>query len=249
MNVVRQLLLFIAVLSPLELLLPAHRQGPLRRGSLTDLLHFAVNPLLISAGFALLLTGMAQVVPRVGASQPWALQFAEIFVLSELGEYWVHRLSHTIPLLWRFHAVHHSNVDMDFLAAHRQHPLEAIWLLSVANLPIVALGFDVGPIAGFILFQKLYTAFLHANVRIGYGRFTVLLASPQFHHWHHDVSARGNFSSTLPLLDKIFGSYTLPAGFPARYGCDAPVPTSWWGQLLRPLLPSRSAGARSPSAA
>jgi sterol desaturase/sphingolipid hydroxylase (fatty acid hydroxylase superfamily) len=248
MAVVRQLLLFVAVLAPLELLFPARKQGPLRRGSLTDLLHFSLNPLLIAAGSALLLAGMAAVVPRVQAPQPWALQFAEIFVVSELLEYWVHRLSHTVPFLWRFHAVHHSNTELDFLAAHRQHPLEAIWLLGAANLPIVALGFDVEPIAGFILFQKLYTAFLHANVRIGYGRFTLLLASPQFHHWHHDAHARGNFASTLPLLDKIFGSYQLPKGFPSEYGCDAPVATSWWGQLML-LRPSRSAEGRSPSAA
>ena len=211
MEVVRQLLLFVAILAPLELLFPAHKQRPLRRGLVTDLFHFAVNPFLISAGSALLLAGMAAVVPRVQTAQPWALQFAEIFVISEVLEYWVHRLSHTIPFLWRFHAVHHSNTELDFLAAHRQHPLEAIWLLGVANLPIVALGFDVEPILGFILFQKLYTAFLHANVRIGYGRFTLLVASPQFHHWHHDLAARGNYAGTLSILDRIFGT-SVPHG-------------------------------------
>jgi sterol desaturase/sphingolipid hydroxylase (fatty acid hydroxylase superfamily) len=231
MAVVRQLLLFVAVLAPLELLFPARKQGPLRKGTLTDLLHFAVNPFLISAGSGLVLSGLALVVPKL-PSQPWALQVAEIFVVSELLGYWAHRLSHSVPLLWRLHAVHHSNTEMDFLAAQRQHPLEAIWHLGVANLPIIALGFDVEPLLGFILLQKLYTAFLHANVRIGYGRFTLILASPQFHHWHHDVSLRGNFSSTLPIFDKLFGSYHLPSGFPASYGCDEPVGATWWEQLL-----------------
>jgi len=245
--VARQFLLFVAVLAPLELLLPARTQGPLRRGTLTDLLHFAVNPFLIAAGGSLLLALLGAVVPKLGAAQPWGLQFAEIFVVSELLGYWVHRLSHTVPWLWRFHAVHHSNTELDFLAAHRQHPLEAIWLVGVANLPVVALGFDVEPILGFILAQKLYTAFLHANVRIGFGRFTLLLASPRFHHWHHDVNSRGNYASALPIFDKLFGSYRLPPGFPSQYGCDQPVASSWWGQLL--LRPWRSAGRRSASAA
>jgi sterol desaturase/sphingolipid hydroxylase (fatty acid hydroxylase superfamily) len=247
MPVLRQFLLFVAILAPLELLFPARTQKPIRRGSFTDLLHFTINPLVISAGGALLLSLLGAILPRVEMSQPYWLQLAEIIVVSELGGYWVHRLSHDVPFLWRFHAVHHSNTEMDFLAAHRQHPLEAIWLVGVANLPVVALGFDTEPLLGFILAQKLYTAFLHANVRIGYGRFTLALASPQFHHWHHDQHLRGNFASTLPIFDALFGTFQLPSGFPPEYGCDQPVATTWWGQLA--LRPWRRAGSRSASAA
>jgi sterol desaturase/sphingolipid hydroxylase (fatty acid hydroxylase superfamily) len=240
--IARQLLLFVALLVPLEILFPARReQRPLRRGSLTDLLHFTLDPFLVAAGGTLLLAVLAALLERVIPgraflrAQPFSLQLAEIIVISELGGYFIHRLSHAVPALWRFHAVHHSNTELDFLAAHRQHPIEAIWLLGVANLPVLALGFDPDAIVGFILAQKLYTAFLHANVRIGYGRFTLLLASPQFHHWHHDVEAHGNFASALPILDRLFGTYSLPDGFPVAYGCDAPVPTGWLGQLLHPL--------------
>jgi sterol desaturase/sphingolipid hydroxylase (fatty acid hydroxylase superfamily) len=253
--IVRHFLLLVALLAPLELLLPAQKnQRPLRRGSLTDLVHFTLNPFLISTGAAFLLALLASLIERVVPgrailrAQPWGLQLAEIFVAAELLGYWVHRLSHDVPWLWRFHAVHHSNTSLDFLATHRQHPLEAVWLAGVANLPVLMLGFDVDAIATFILAQKLYTAFLHANVRVGFGRFTVLLASPQFHHWHHDAHTRGNFASALPWIDRLFGTYRLPDGFPKTYGCDEPVPTGWPGQLLHPFAARSPAPSRAPAA-
>jgi sterol desaturase/sphingolipid hydroxylase (fatty acid hydroxylase superfamily) len=225
----RQFLLFTAALTTIELLVPARpTQRPLRRGTAIDLLFFFASPLVVGfAGSALLgaaSAAAARVMPsgvRAGFGvQPFALQLVEMFLLSEVSGYWLHRWSHERPWLWRFHAVHHSNVELDWLAATRQHPLEALWLLCAANVPVVLLGFSVEPLLAFVLAQRLYTAFLHANVRIGYGRFTLLLASPQFHHWHHDGASRParNFASTLPWLDWLWGTYELPARFPARYG-------------------------------
>jgi sterol desaturase/sphingolipid hydroxylase (fatty acid hydroxylase superfamily) len=244
--VVRQFLLFAALLTPLELLRPAHRdQRLVRKGTLTDLVYFTVSPFLITFGAALLLGLFAALLGfalpgrwrALLAAQPWGLQLVEIVLASELLGYFVHRLSHRVPFLWRFHSVHHSAESLDWLAAHRQHPLEAVWLLGVANLPALALGFDVEPLAGFVLFQKLHTAFVHANANMGFGRATLVLASPQFHHWHHERRAEsGNYASLLPFIDRLFGTYRLPEGFPSRYGVDAPVPATYPGQLLHPLL-------------
>jgi sterol desaturase/sphingolipid hydroxylase (fatty acid hydroxylase superfamily) len=230
----RQLLLFVALLLPLEILFPL-RKNHFRRGLFTDLCYFVVNPFLIAVGGAILFTLLSSVIPRLHLQQSWWVQVVEIFVASEFLGYWVHRLSHEIPILWRFHSIHHSNSGLDFLAAHRQHPLEAIWLVGVANLPILALGFDTEPLLGFILFQKIYTAFLHANVRVRFGWLTHLLASPQFHHWHHDLHLRGNYASALPIFDRLFGTYRLPSGFPSQYGVADELPGSWTGQLLHPL--------------
>jgi sterol desaturase/sphingolipid hydroxylase (fatty acid hydroxylase superfamily) len=253
--VLRQFLLFGALLTPLEILRPAHAaQRFWRRGFFTDLVYFAAGPFLIGAGSAILLGllgAFAGALVPAGAraalqAQPWALQLAEIFVLAELGGYWVHRASHRVRWLWRFHAVHHSVEELDWLAAHRQHPLEAVWLLGVANLPVMLLGFSTEALLGFVLLQKLHTAFVHANVRVGFGRFTLLLASPEFHHWHHDgaAGARGcNFASALPWIDRLFGTWRAPDGkFPERYGCDAPVPRGWLGQLAFPFRRSQRSG-------
>lgn len=247
--VVRQLLLFGMLLMPLELLLPARAsQRLLRRGVITDLIYFALNPFLINLGMVLVLAGMAAALDRLLpmplratlSHQPLWLQLVEIFFIAEISGYWIHRLSHRIDFLWRFHAVHHSNTVLDWLAAHRQHPIEAIWLLAVSNLPVLLLGFPMDSMLFVVLLQKFYTAFLHANVRVGYGRFGQLIASPQFHHWHHDADAPHkapdcNFSSVLSILDRLWGTYRVPPAFPERYGIAEPIAADYARQLVHPI--------------
>jgi sterol desaturase/sphingolipid hydroxylase (fatty acid hydroxylase superfamily) len=241
----RQFALFATLLTPLEILLPARRQKIFRRGFATDVVYFVLGPFLIGAGAAALLAGLGAalgwLVPdRARAllqAQPWGVQLAEIILLSEIGGYWVHRWSHRVRWLWHFHAVHHSAVELDWLAAHRQHPLEAVWLLGVANLPVLALGFSTEALFGFVLAQKLYTAFLHSNARVGLGPLGWLVASPRFHHWHHDGApgAAHNFASFFPWLDRLWGTHREPKDFPERYGCDEPVGDGYVAQLAHPL--------------
>ena len=65
-----------------------------------------------------------------------------------VGGYWGHRLSHTVPFLWRFHAVHHSIEEMDWLAAGRLHPLDQAFTQACAILPLFLLGYSRGVFAG-----------------------------------------------------------------------------------------------------
>lgn len=244
----RQFLLFAAILTPLELLLPARRtQRLFRRGLATDLYYFFLNPFLISTGGSFVLAGMSAafgaLIPAPIAhalrAQRFFVQLAEIILISEVAAYALHRLAHEVGWMWRFHAVHHSNTELDWLAAHRQHAAEAIWMLGAANLPVVILGFPIESVLGFVLFQKLYTAFLHSNVRVDFGRFGAFFASPRYHHWHHDnaPAARAcNFSSIFPWIDRLFGTHALPSGFPERYGIDEPIAESYFKQMIAPLL-------------
>jgi sterol desaturase/sphingolipid hydroxylase (fatty acid hydroxylase superfamily) len=64
-------------------------------------------------------------------------------VLFDLLSYWVHRLLHTVPYFWRFHAVHHSSRDLDWLATSRDHPLD----FTAAVLPAVFLVVAGSPLA------------------------------------------------------------------------------------------------------
>ncbi len=228
LDLLRQLLLFGALLTPAEMLAPARPgQRRLRRGLLTDLgyagLVTATLALLGGAVLAGLGLALGAAVPRSAAEALGALplpaQLAIILALSELCAYWVHRASHANPLLWRLHRVHHSSAELDWLSAHRQHPLEALLLLGVTNLPVVALGFDTGAVLGFVLLQKFHTALVHANVRLPSGSWERWIAGPRFHHWHHVRDDRcGNFSSMLPLIDRAFGTYAGEAGWPAAVG-------------------------------
>ena len=75
------------------------------------------------------------------ASQPIWLQFIEIMVLTDLTQYWVHRVFHRVPFLWSFHAVHHSAQTMDWLAGSRMHVVEIVVLRGITVIPMYALGF------------------------------------------------------------------------------------------------------------
>jgi sterol desaturase/sphingolipid hydroxylase (fatty acid hydroxylase superfamily) len=77
------------------------------------------------------------------ASQPFALQVLEVILLSDFFVYWGHRLQHRSALLWRFHSVHHSAEHLDWLAAHREHPLGTVYTLTLINLPAFVLGFTL----------------------------------------------------------------------------------------------------------
>ncbi len=242
------LVLLLALFHPAERLFPARRtQRPWRRGSFHDLLHGVLNPLLINFGAALLLAilavALSSLVPtsirdRI-AAKPVLLQFFEIVLLAEICGYWAHRLAHRIPWLWKFHAVHHSIEELDWLSSHRQHPIEATWMLGAQNVPVLLLGFSVPSLVSFVLFQKIYTVFVHSNVRVSFGPLRHLLASPAFHHWHHakEKSCHDrNFSSLFPFLDLLFGTYLEPNGkFPEKLGTEETVPRTWWGQLGYPF--------------
>ena len=75
------------------------------------------------------------------ASQPWWLQALEVFFLSDFLIYWGHRLQHRVDFLWRFHKVHHSAKHLDWLAAHREHPLDSIYTIGLINLPAFVMDF------------------------------------------------------------------------------------------------------------
>jgi sterol desaturase/sphingolipid hydroxylase (fatty acid hydroxylase superfamily) len=68
-----------------------------------------------------------------------------------IGGYAGHRMAHEVPLLWRFHRVHHSIREMDWLAANHLHPLDETFIRSVAVLPLYALGFGRVTLGAFII--------------------------------------------------------------------------------------------------
>lgn len=255
----RQLLLFGALLVPVEVLWPARSgQRQLRRGLGLDLAYALLSTVVVGtlgasmlAGLALGLSALVPAAVSAGlTSLPLVVQLAIVVLLAELGGYPVHRASHTVPALWRFHAVHHSTERMDWLSAHRQHPVEVLWLVGVANVPVLALGFDPSAVVGFILFQKLHTASVHANTRLPPGAWEAWFAGPRFHRWHHARDAGAtNLSSLLPWIDRLLGTYRLPPGEPDALGVAEPMPDGMVGQVLHPLtaaLPATSAADTEP---
>jgi sterol desaturase/sphingolipid hydroxylase (fatty acid hydroxylase superfamily) len=174
------------------------------------------------------------------ASLPWAVQFLLVVVLSDLAQYWDHRLFHKVPFLWGFHAVHHSAKAMDWLAGSRMHFVEIVLLRSITSLPLFTLGFSPSVMQAYIGFVYIYSSLLHANLK---GDFNVLghwVATPRFHHWHHGLEQEAvdvNFAIHFPWIDKLFGTFYLPEGrWPKDYGVPEQVPQGYWAQMRYPFV-------------
>jgi sterol desaturase/sphingolipid hydroxylase (fatty acid hydroxylase superfamily) len=152
---------------------------------------------------------------------PLLAQALVILLVFDLIQYWVHRASHGATF-WKFHAIHHSAVHVDWLTSTRFHPVDTIVRSYCVYLLVVALGFS--PEAWLILvpFNTLYSPFVHANLNWDYGPFRYVLVSPVYHRWHHthaDQGGNANFAPTFPFIDLLFGTYYEPRGIrPAVFG-------------------------------
>jgi sterol desaturase/sphingolipid hydroxylase (fatty acid hydroxylase superfamily) len=237
------LVVVAAIFIPLERLASLHPQKVLRPLWKTDVVHLLVNNILATVGVLAVVVGPAvalrlglgsTVTGAVGAQPLW-LQFTEAVLLTELVGYWAHRASHQVPWLWRFHAVHHSISEMDWLAAGRLHPVDQVFTRACVVLPLIALGFSRQTFGAYLAATTLWAIFIHANVRWTFGPLRWVVATPAYHHWHHTNDAGAvnhNFAGQLPLLDVVFGTCHLPEHeWPATYGIDPPVPETYLGQL------------------
>lgn len=258
-----------AVFVPLERLFAARPAEVFRRGWAADLGYYFLNSLLpavlLGPPMALVAWAAGRVIPAgvtdAIAGGPLAAKLAVGLLVGEVGYYWGHRLSHTIPFLWRFHAVHHAAEQVDFLVNTRAHPVDLVFGRLCALAPMFALGLaaPLGPAAGRLsgglvpvavtLLGTAWGFFVHANLRWRFGPLEWLVATPAFHHWHHTKSGPidRNFASTLPWLDRLFGTHHLPKEFPADYGINGPMPAALVDQLVHPFFPPPRPGPPAPA--
>jgi sterol desaturase/sphingolipid hydroxylase (fatty acid hydroxylase superfamily) len=243
-------LFFLAlVFIPMEKAFPAKpNQKIFRRKWLLDLCYFFGQYLLWSGlvlkvlnYIGLWLDNNISFQFRVAiAEQPIWLQIIEVIVLSDLLIYWGHRLQHKFDFLWRFHKVHHTAETLDWLAAHREHPIDSIYTVGIINLPALLLGFDLETLAVIVAFRGIWAIYIHSNVRFSIGAFKILIGSPELHHRHHDKERdRGNYANISPIMDIIFGTYVCPPTEPSAFGIKEAFPSTYLGQLIKPILPNK----------
>lgn len=126
-------------------------------------------------------------IQSVIISQPLWLQFFEIMFLTDLVQYWVHRLFHRVPCLWKFHAAHHSARTLDWLAGSRMHVAEIVCLRGLTVIPMTVLGFEPSMIYLYLIVVYLYATYIHSNIKFDIEWVKPILVTPRFHHWHHGV--------------------------------------------------------------
>ena len=249
------------LLVPLERLIPEVRgQQPARSLWRTDVAYLFLNGAVIRLGMVFVLAAVFHLRPMLAvpslaagvAHQPLWLQAIEALLVADLAFYLTHRLFHWSPWLWRLHAVHHSIEELDWLASFRVHPLDQIVMSAAAYLPLVALGFSDWAVAAYGLVYRFHSLALHANIRLGLGRLGLLVATPEFHHWHHSKSPEArdhNFAGQIAAWDLVFGTAYLPAHqAPGDYGLDAPMPEGYVDQLVQPFRAPRTPAAPAETA-
>lgn len=254
---IKGLLICALIFIPFEHLFAERPQKILRKGLGVDLIYVLFNGLVVKAVIILIaanaLEAAAMLIPRsvthaVGGQPIW-LQVAEIILITDIGVYWAHRAFHEIPALWKFHAVHHGIEELDWLGAFHSHPVDAIVTKAISLTPIFFLGFSEASIAVFSIIYFWHTLLVHSNLRIPFGPLKWLIASPQFHRWHHANQREAydkNFAGQLPFLDVVFGTYNATGNkVPEKYGVDDPVPSSYFGQIGYPLRRRRKRSDRA----
>lgn len=251
------LMIYSAVYVPLERLFAHRPEQPIfRSGWRTDLTYFFVNTLLVQMMTlltlrpAIVLFDWAR-VPAVTAwvsSLPFAAQLLGVLLVADLTQYWVHRAFHEVPFLWRFHAVHHSAEEMDWLAGSRIHLVDAVVTRATTYVPIYVLGFSEAALFAYVSIVVIQATFIHANVRWEFGPLARLLVTPCFHHWHHTAESDAqdrNFSVHMPLWDWLFGTYYMPGRWPDEYGLrEGEMPSGWARQFVHAFRSARPSATR-----
>lgn len=134
-------------------------------------------------------------------------------LLFEFINYWFHRALHRYPMLWRIHAVHHCDTELDSSTTFRNHPLELL-VIAPFTVPLVYLvGLPAASVVLFQVFKTVVLVFVHSNIELPESvdrRLRWVVATPDYHRSHHAVEQRftdSNFSTVLPLFDYLFGTY------------------------------------------
>lgn len=188
------------------------------------LLAFGMNALGLAALVGLTRSWLGGAYLNFPAPRNWIETIIGIilyFLIVDFFYYWFHRLQHTNSFLWGQHKFHHSEVSLNVTSSRRIHWLEEPLVLFFIILPMNLL-FNLQPIAAGLLafIEILWLQFIHMNLRLGFGIFSTIIVSPQYHRIHHSFQPQHinkNYAVFFPIWDIVFGSYChpQPGEFPA----------------------------------
>jgi sterol desaturase/sphingolipid hydroxylase (fatty acid hydroxylase superfamily) len=178
---------------------------------------FGVIPVLVrAAGFASRRRfGIAALLPL-----PGPLRAAAAFLAFDYAMYLWHRMNHEVPLLWRFHRVHHTDLELDLTTAFRFHAGEIAASIGFRAAQAAAVGASPRTALLYEVCLELATAFHHSNIRLPEGlerALNTIFVTPRMHTVHHSIDERevsSNWSVIFSFWDRIHRTFSPP--FPER---------------------------------
>ena len=144
---------------------------------------------------------------------PFAFQFVLAFILMDLAIYFQHVMFHALPLFWRFHRVHHSDLDCDITTGLRFHPLEIVVSILFKFLVIASVGVPVLAVVIFEVILNAASMFTHSNIKITSSFERIVrwfIVTPDMHRIHHSIKeneTNSNFGFFISIWDRMLGTY------------------------------------------
>jgi sterol desaturase/sphingolipid hydroxylase (fatty acid hydroxylase superfamily) len=213
--------LVLAVLWLGEALVPIHagRSHRVAHGA-TNLALAGLNTLLVAAVAAALFAVTARAAAADFGLVRWLgltgwVQWLAAIVLFDAWQYAWHRLNHRMPLLWRFHALHHADADMDVTSGVRFHSVEVLLSFAARLVVVPLLGMTVPQLLLYELLALPVILFHHSNLRVPPAldaALRVVLVTPAMHLVHHSrwqPETNSNYTSFLSVWDRLFGTFRL----------------------------------------
>jgi len=165
-------------------------------------------------------------------------------LLSDLNGYMAHRLYHKVPLFWRFHRVHHSDVELDASSALRMHPFEFIFQAATQATVLPLLGVSNTSFVIYVAFSLPLFIINHANIKFPdwYEKYIcILFITPNWHRVHHSskqIETDSNFADVFTLWDRIFATHKKQKPEEMSFGLETlreKESQTFWGMLTTPF--------------
>jgi sterol desaturase/sphingolipid hydroxylase (fatty acid hydroxylase superfamily) len=192
---------------------------------------------------------------------PWWGELGLTILALDLAFYVQHVLLHRVPVLWRLHKTHHSDLEYDFTTGVRFHPFEALYTTGVVMAVTAAVGAPPWTVVISQLLSVMVAFVEHANVRVPHAidrALRVVVVTPDMHRIHHSQDVHegdSNFANTFSFWDRLFGTYVAePAAGHDRIAFGVadftePKHQTLPGLLATPFRSSAATGARTGSPA
>jgi len=205
--------------------------APRRRREIPRLLRWssnlgivALDTLLVRLLFPVVAVGLAVVAEERGwgllniFDLPFWLAFLLSLLLLDLAIYLQHVMFHAVPALWRFHRMHHADLEFDVTTGLRFHPVEILLSMGIKLAVVMALGPPAIAVLAFEVLLNATSMFNHSNIRIPAAIDRVLrlfVVTPDMHRVHHSIhpsETNSNFGFNLPWWDRLLGTYRAQPG-------------------------------------
>jgi sterol desaturase/sphingolipid hydroxylase (fatty acid hydroxylase superfamily) len=207
----------LSVTFMLERVIPVHRRAFFSASMAQDILWYVA-----SVGFRLTLLAAYSTALyafyheylstlTIEAARNWhpVTKFVVALLVTDFFRWLAHLIIHKVPAFWAFHAVHHSQTELNLFTDSRVHPVDRIVAGTVKFIPALMLDNALPVILAWAIFETIYPKFYHANVRLHFGPLRYILVTPQSHRVHHGVAKRyhdSNYGFTFSIWDWIFGT-------------------------------------------